>query len=53
MDVVGPNIRVFVPESQSESRMREIRMSGLMSGGVETERLARPQATAPPLDSTE
>ena len=27
-------------------------MSGLMSGGVETERLASPQATAPPLDST-
>ena len=33
----------------SESRMREIRRSGLMSGGVET---GPPKETAPPLDST-
>ena len=33
----------------SESRMREIRTSGLMSGGVETGPL---EDTAPPLDST-
>ena len=33
----------------SESRMRETRTSGLMSGGVET---GPPKETAPPLDST-
>ena len=33
----------------SESRMRETRTSGLMSGGVETGPL---KDTAPPLDST-
>ena len=32
--------------------MREIRTSGLMSGERETGRLAKPQATAPFLDST-
>ena len=33
----------------SESRMRETRTSGMMSGGVET---GPPKETEPPLDST-